>query len=432
MIELHLHLFGCLEAKDLWRLGKDLWQERKAALNWYACEFKKACGYTPKWELYWQSEKGYELLKKDFIMSEASSFKVFQAKFNLIIALFPINENDASLINLVYEKCLSQSLKYAELRVPIPPRFNPTQVILWLDLLATSVNNWEKKKTYFTPRIVISLPRENEYLIKQYSLLRKWQSKYQELKYTIVGIDFCGYEEPFPPIGKKEFFRTVKKDNKNAKHYPLTILYHVGESFEKITLASSIRWIWQTHEFGADRLGHAISLGINTQGLINTEYRESIRERRDHLQWLIDQDSRLKKNGFEVKKTSCLKELNELKTKSDNELLEGIYTREMCDELHCLQEAIMKELSTKGAVIEVCPSSNMMIAKLELRKSLTINRFIKASMNIIVSSDDPGIFATNLSNELKLCKQSGLSEFEIAKICSNSQKFNSSRLFIPS
>ena len=74
----------------------------------------------------------------------------------------------------------------------------------------------------------------------------------------------------------------------------------------------------------------------------------------------------------------------------------GIYNREMCDDLHLLQNTVMKELSKQGAVIEVCPSSNMMIAKLQLKKDLNIKRFIKAGISVVVSSDDPGIFATSL------------------------------------
>ena len=39
--DLHVHLYGCLSAEDLWNIGKDSYQKRRLMLEWYAQEYQK-------------------------------------------------------------------------------------------------------------------------------------------------------------------------------------------------------------------------------------------------------------------------------------------------------------------------------------------------------------------------------------------------------
>src|SRR3989338_4469912 len=98
--ELHLHLHGCLTAKDVWNLGASRWEIRIPALNWYADEFEKAWGRRPQWERYWR-EGGWEELRKDYEVKSFVSFSQFQACFNLVIALFPLTVSDPTLFQCV-------------------------------------------------------------------------------------------------------------------------------------------------------------------------------------------------------------------------------------------------------------------------------------------------------------------------------------------
>ena len=85
--DFHVHLHGCLDPQDLWSMGKDLWQDRQDKLAWYAQEFEKATGRKPDVASYWQDQDGQAILAQDFLCLEPTTFAVFQAKFNLIIAL---------------------------------------------------------------------------------------------------------------------------------------------------------------------------------------------------------------------------------------------------------------------------------------------------------------------------------------------------------
>ena len=117
--ELHLHLYGCLDAHDLWTMGKDVWPLRKPRLEWFAEEYEKAWKRKPLWEDYWTKPDGFERLREDFEVLGAVDFPKFQACFNLIIALFPIDPDDDTVLRFVLGKLERSGLKYAELRVPL-------------------------------------------------------------------------------------------------------------------------------------------------------------------------------------------------------------------------------------------------------------------------------------------------------------------------
>jgi len=66
------------------------------------------------------------------------------------------------------------------------------------------------------------------------------------------------------------------------------------------------------------------------------------------------------------------------------------------------QEIILKELNTKQIAIETMPTSNLRISFYESYKDHHIFRWldeVENKPNLIICSDDPGIFATNLRNE---------------------------------
>jgi adenosine deaminase len=404
--ELHLHLFGCLTAEDVWELGKDRWRTKAELLEWYAAEFQKVWGKLPDWERYWKDDTlGFELLKKDFIFSERADFLKFQASFNLLIALFKIEPEDTAVLNHVMRRHRNDGLKYAEYRTILPVTFSKEQISTYLTTIAQATLQFEAEAAgSFSSRLILSIPRENKQAENQYSLLRAWMDANPKLAHAIRGIDFSYIEEGNPPSAKKDFFAKIYQDNAKRQHSPLAIMYHVGESFRGMSLMSSARWVWQAFDAGAHRLGHAISLGLNPQALQNTKTTERVSERTEHLLWIQKNREMLAQGRFEPNFSALHSELSALAERKPEENIEIIYDDHTIHDAKALQEALMHDLSRRGAILESCPTSNLRIGMIEKEEHHPLHRFIENQMKFVISTDDPGIFDIDLMTEETYCK----------------------------
>ena len=127
--DLHVHLYGCLSAEDLWNIGKDSYQKRRLMLEWYAQEYQKAWGVKVNPSDYWQKESGFELLREHYLFNKPVPFPCFQANFNLIIALCPLSVEDFSVPRLIFEKTIQTGLEYFEPRTLIPFAFQKNKLL---------------------------------------------------------------------------------------------------------------------------------------------------------------------------------------------------------------------------------------------------------------------------------------------------------------
>ena len=295
--DLHVHLHGCLSAEDLWNTGKDIYKNQSFMLDWYASEYAKAWGRKPDYRKYWKSESGFDLLKSDYIFSEANHFDRFQANFNLIVALCPITSERFDIQEKIIRNVASQGLEYFEARTLIPFRLNDSEVSSYLHGLCTKVRSLNEELEMET-KLVFSLFRDNGLATKHYGQIRAFIEAQPDLSQVISGIDFAFAEEGSPPKSKREFFKRFHADNQTRK--PLDLLYHVGESFGDKGMASAVRWIWEAHKMGASRLGHAIALGADPENYKGRLITEPADERLDTIRWLINQRTPLETNGYKV------------------------------------------------------------------------------------------------------------------------------------
>ena len=120
--DLHLHLYGAPTSKQIWEVGKERYRGLDERLQWYAQEYALAAGHRPEYRAYWESDNGYELMCRDLELTMASDFREFQARFNLMIALLPLEPKGTEVLSLVGSRLQSESVKYAELRVPLLSR----------------------------------------------------------------------------------------------------------------------------------------------------------------------------------------------------------------------------------------------------------------------------------------------------------------------
>lgn len=428
--ELHLHLGGSLSVESAWSLGKDCWKSKKKELQWYAHEFQKQYNRTPQWESYWTDDnEGFHRFKKDFIFKEKGPFNHFQAKINLLIALFKITPHDTKLTHSVLKDFSQKNLQHAEFRIIFPIGFTHKELNCYFNNACQTAKEYEQSgSSPFHPRYAVSLSRNLNIGIDQYEYLKSWQKENPEWSRFITAVDFSHIEEGFPPSNNHNFFNQIKKDNLLQPEKALAILYHVGESFNNLSIESSCRWIYEAHQLGAHRLGHAISLGIEPQLYLNHEVTEPKQERLDHLEWVSKNQIWLIKHGYLYNESKNILEKRKIE-KSDKKEYTYRYTQKNVEQTRSLQNAIMQKLSQTNAIIESCPTSNIRIGMIDAPYHHPLRRFLDNNLNITIATDDPGIFDINLESEERLCHQElNISKKQIEAIAAKNPSYCSERL----
>jgi len=401
----HVHLYGCPTAEDLWTLGRDRYQSQAGRLEWYAAEYEKAEGRHPEWQKYWQSDNGLELLRQDYIVDRSMTFAPFQARFNLIIALAALSPDDTTVLTRVLNQHHLHGVQYIEYRFLMPATFTDEALDRYLkQYLQAILASEQNSGGTFMPRAVLTMPRDNQMLMPLYGKLRRWMTANPKLSKMIAGLDFCMFEELHPPSAKIEFMAQLQRDNTANPAQILPVYYHVGETFETIQLASSVRWVAQAADLGVARLGHAVSLGIDPELLRDHTVHELVSQRHEHLQWLLAEKDSLARDGYQVDLPLITKELSTLQHSKPADRLPFTYDTAGIDDCRHFQGAIMQRIKRKDAVIESCISSNLRLGKNLTLPTHPLRRFADAGLNICLGTDDPGIFCTDLKQEWQLAE----------------------------
>ncbi|MBP6217474.1 MAG: hypothetical protein KA436_02685 [Oligoflexales bacterium] len=396
--DFHVHLHGCLTAEQLWLIGRDSYKKQSKMLDWYASEYKKAWGRTPNYSSYWASEAGFDLLKQDYIFEHKSDFQKFQAKFNLIIALCSISSDDFAIQEQIIRSVNDHGLDYFEARTLLPFRFSAEEAYTYLKNLSNLVTNLNQE-LHMKTSIVFSLFRDNVLAEKQYLWIRDFMDKHADLSRVISGIDFAYAEESHPPKDKIALFHKFRKDNQTKR--ALNLLYHVGESFSDKSIFSAIRWILEVQSLGADRLGHAIALGIDPENYRGSIAKESRSEKIDHLHWLIQNKHELQAYGYDVDSSSLKRQLDNLP--SCEEFLFEYHQETIC-EARLFQKAAAGILKEQQAIIECCPSSNLRIGNIKDPAYHPLKFFHEHKLDVVLGTDDPGIFNIDWKSEAEFAK----------------------------
>ena len=82
-------------------------------------------------------------------------------------------------------------------------------------------------------------------------------------------------------------------------------------------------------------------------------------------------------------------------------------------------EGLLKELRTRRIPLEVCPWSNIAL-NLYTTRNHPLNELLAADMDIILASDDPGIFGKSLTDNYLLAYESGVSIEQLKKLAERS------------
>jgi cytosine/adenosine deaminase-related metal-dependent hydrolase len=176
----------------------------------------------------------------------------------------------------------------------------------------------------------------------------------------------------------------------------------VGESFQDKSVESAARWVVESAEYGAHRLGHCVALGVATEFFRDTTRYEIAAERRDQLLFELERQAELDAAGYPVDADACARELRSLRDADDHAPVAAHYDAARLDRLRVFQDWCMERVRASGAIVESCPTSNLRIAGLGSEKFHPLPRFLRAGLAVTLGADDPGILQTDLCAEYDL------------------------------
>ena len=338
---------------------------------------------------------------------DGGRFERFQAKYNMLVAgsgratlangsssHSAVTLDTANFFRQILNRQSQQGVCYSEQRCTLSTRLTQDQARELLLTLLAACSEYDSPE--ISPRIAISLSRDDPWvhwdLIKEIAL--------GEYGHLLTGLDFCFFEEGYPPKDQHRFFESVREFNQRHPERALAILYHVGESFADKSLESAVRWVHEAAGLGAHRLGHAIALGISPDLYGEHMRRESVAERIDQLCYDLLHLDGLARYGVSLDADGLRGELQHLQRLPPDDLVSIEYDGPRLNELRHRQRYAAQCISGLGSIIEVCPTSNIRIAGITEVEHHPVRRFVELGLPFVVGSDDPGIFDTTLAEEI--------------------------------
>ena len=410
LADLHQHLYGSIHWQDFLQFLKT----RPVDWSAYESAFEEVYGEVPPIRRVLERSRNAvpeseEEFRKLFVFrdEDGGDFPRFQAKYNMLVAgsawstfsrgnvaLSEVTEEIAHFMRQILVRQLREGISYSEQRMTLSPRFTQGQARELLLKMLETYNEYEGSS--IQPRLAISLPRDNPWVhwdvVKELAV--------GEYGHLLTGVDFCYFEEGYPPKGKREFFQAVMDFNVRYPERALAVLYHVGESFTDKSLESSIRWVHEAAEMGAHRLGHAIALGISPDLYGVHSRQETVDERIDQLHYDLRHKEGLTNLGVAVDAQSISLELERLKKLPRTDLVVVKYDQHRLVDVSLRQRFAADRIKELGSIVEVCPTSNRRIGGIKGDNHHPIRRFADFGLPFVVGSDDPGIFDTSLGKEI--------------------------------
>ena len=427
LAELHSHLWGTTTADDY----LDFMLSSVGPRDWGAYEdhYEEVYGIRPGMEeIVVRVGAGDRSARREFrdlyVFGEgdAGNFPRFQAKMNVLSSGRTTSQQglDAEIhfARKAMETQARQGVRYAEQR-NLFHKHGSNEAMRAIDGI---LRTFDGASGGLETRLAVSLDRADPW--------RLWEvvqnAALGPLGHLLTGVDFCFFEEGYPPSKKREFFAAVHDFNQRHPERALAILYHVGESFEDKSLESAVRWVHEAADMGAHRLGHAISLGIDP-GVYGAHRRtEPVSERIDQLQYDLSNADGLARHGVELDRPSLLSDLQALRTLPEDHIVTHEYDGERLEQVRRRQDHAMERIKALNAVIEVCPTSNRRIGGITDPSQHPVLRFMENGVPFVISSDDAGIFDVTLEQEIDwVIEAADLGKGAFEEIASRSWRYRS-------
>ena len=408
--ELHVHLGGCLFAEDILELGRDVYEEVDWSL--FVDSYAQAFGIRPDpialfREALSNGAAGSEHFQQHYVFNagDGGDFARFHAKFDLAICLYRywrrVLQREEDIVRRIVERHRAEGLDYVEYRAMYTYGGEDPEGFLNFHCLNARVIQ-EAGQDRFEARYIISLPRRAP--LEGYALVQRLFDENPELVPTIVGLDFCFFEEGYPPRIVQPLFARLQQDNQQRPDRALEVVYHVGEVYFDKSLESAVRWCHESAEMGAARLGHAIALGLDPEVAVERRPQahesEIASERRAQIAYDLHHAGTLSGYGIVVDEAALQQESKELQQRPPDFRVRRPYTPQRLEEVRRRQDFALDCLEALGTVIESCPTSNLRIGGVPRPASHPLHRFLNSGVKLAVSADDPGIFNSPLAAEI--------------------------------
>ena len=430
--ELHMHVLGAFYADDVLALGRDRYQ----LIDWqpfrerYRAAFGADVDPVALFEAAVRGDAdGVARLARlhTYTAEDGGDFGRWEAKFDFFMAIWSTyrrqrEAGDRLLLGRMLDRYRAQGLDYVEYRCGTgmdAPGFRH-----WHRLCAAILQ--EASRDGQTARYIVSVPRWAP--LEGYRLLRQLLADHPAIVPTVVGIDFAGVEEGFPPKGVYPVVAQLARDNAADPATALDLIYHVGESFFDKSLESAIRWCDEAAEMGARRLGHATALGLDPAVALarrpDAHERELVSERLDQIAYDLRHRAALLAGGVPIDAAALATERAGLLAREPTDTVERSYDGARLSALRRRQDFVLDRLTARGTVIETCPTSNLRIGGLADPAHHPIHRFLASGVNLAICTDDPGNFAITLASELEwVIRHTSYDEAALARRLGDPRRF---------
>ncbi len=376
LIEPHVHLYGCLDPADILALAKDRWKSRADALAIYLKRYRDVFGQSFEATELFEGADALKNITSLFVAKKIDGFQQFQTKFDFLVTLFPFDLNDLSVHEYVVKKYAKLGFHYVEFKVFIPPYIPDSEFGPFMNRLCEVFD--QNQSISYIPRLQITLLRERKGFESGLFKLKSWLKSQPKNQHIVKGFDLCMDEQADPVFDKVALFEQVQA----MQHPSLGMYIHVGECFDRIKLVPSLLRAAFTIEKGAQRIGHGLCIGHdidqNTELFATSDQLKEIEyfQASTHKSEICQHIAKLAKSIFDQKNPV-------------------VFAREL--------QKLVGELAIEHQVpIEVCPTSNLIISNIPELDTHPVHNMVARNLPLVIGSDDPGIFGTNLKKEWQL------------------------------
>ncbi|MBI4490692.1 MAG: hypothetical protein HY694_16535 [Deltaproteobacteria bacterium] len=422
--DLHVHMKGAFYPEDVWELGRPVYQDVDWEMLGYLTDYERVFGVKPdpKGAFARAIEKpgDISLIREYHVFTEKDGgdftrwevkTKFFDTFWRYYSFNIPGETGDRALLHLMLRSQGAHGLDYVEFRNGCGVQY----LHYWLGLCAEYFK--EVSNSGLTAKHILSFPRGEQAAWEHYDALQKVFDARPDIIDTLVGIDFAGAEEGYPPKMLRGFVKHVLAQNRLRPDRAVDVVYHVGESFFDKSLESAVRWCHEVAEMGVVRIGHGIALGLDPEVALsrrdNAHETESAAERIDQIDYDLLHAHRLRQYRVMVNEDQLNAEKEKLQYVDPAHPVRIEYTTERIDEIRRRQKFAMDRFKELGTVIECCPSSNIRIGGIP-REDHPIKCFLENGLRVVICSDDPGKFDIDVSQEVDLVMQlTGMSEDDL-------------------
>jgi hypothetical protein len=405
-------------------LGRDQYDK----IDWtlFSDGYESAFGLSPDPQALYREAltgAGADVLKPYCIYDRADGgdFTRFQAKFNFGICLFRhwwhVLGRPEEILQRILARHESEKMRYVEYRAMAP--YGPDSPEAFTQFHVTTARAIQAAcSSTFQARYLISLPRSAP--LETYIITRRLLEEHPDLLSTIVGLDFCHFEEGYAPESTRAFFKQLHLDNERLPEHHLDVAYHVGEVYFDKSLESAVRWCHEAAELGARRLGHCTALGLDPQSAIarqpTAHQLEPVSERLAQIRYDLQYRERLSDYDITIDIDALEVEHRQLRERPHDEPLRRAYTPQRLAEVRQRQSFVLDRLTELEVVIETCPTSNLLIGAVPDAAQHPIHRFLRSDVHLAIGADDPGVFDCTLESEVDwVAAHTELDEAALAK-----------------